>query len=181
MSPLEIGLTKEQRQGIIRLLNQALADTYILLIKTKKYHWDVVGPQFVTLHQLWETHYDTLSKSADAIAERTRMLGGYPVGTAAGFLEHTTLREHPGDLPNAQEMVSRLVVDHEHIIRCLREGIDRCSDEFHGEGTADFLTETMKAHEKMAWMLRSFIEGEDFATVGNRSFYQQDTPVPVGA
>ncbi|MGH2415091.1 MAG: Dps family protein, partial [Microcystaceae cyanobacterium] len=52
MPKLNIGLTQEQRQGVIELLNIDLADMYLLLIKTKKYHWDVVGPQFMTLHKL---------------------------------------------------------------------------------------------------------------------------------
>ncbi|MEL6764916.1 MAG: ferritin-like domain-containing protein, partial [Cyanobacteria bacterium J06607_6] len=79
---INIGLSDKQRQGVVNLLNQALADAYLLLIKTKKYHWDVVGPQFRSLHTLWEEHYEALTISIDEIAERARMLGGYPLGTA---------------------------------------------------------------------------------------------------
>ena len=57
-------------------------------------------------------------------------------------------------------MVDRLVQDHERVIRNLRADIDKCSDNYHDEGTADFLTGLMEQHEEMAWMLRSFIEGE---------------------
>lgn len=165
MRQLNIGLTNEQRQGVINLLNGDLADLYLLLIKTKKYHWDVVGPQFRTLHKLWEEHYEALTVNIDACAERIRALGGYPLGTAAGFLKHTTLKEHPGDLPSACEMVARLVGDHEQIIRNLRKHIDECSESFHDEGTADFLTGLMEQHEEMAWMLRAFIEGEELSGV----------------
>ncbi|MDY7021108.1 MAG: Dps family protein [Cyanobacteriota bacterium] len=160
MRTLNIGLSQEQRQGVIKLLNVTLSDFYLLLIKTKKYHWDVVGPQFRSLHELWEEHYEALTTNVDAAAERVRMLGGYPVGTAKGFLEMTTLKEHPGDLPSPNEMVERLVVDHEQIVRNLREQINQCSEKFNDEGTADFLTGLMEEHEEMAWMLRSFIEGE---------------------
>ena len=62
---INIGLTEEQRQGVMNLLNQDLADAYVLLVKTKKYHWDVVGPQFRTLHKLWEEHYQELTKNID--------------------------------------------------------------------------------------------------------------------
>ncbi|NEO25770.1 MAG: DNA starvation/stationary phase protection protein [Kamptonema sp. SIO4C4] len=160
MRPINIGLTQEQRQGVIDLLNTDLSDFYLLLIKTKKYHWDVVGPQFRALHELWEEHYQALTNNIDDTAERIRALGGYPVGTAAGFLKLTTLREHPGDLPDAYEMVARLVVDHEQIIRNLRTHIDRCADSYNDQGTSDFLTGLLEEHEEMAWMLRSFIEGE---------------------
>lgn len=76
-------------------------------------------------------------------------------------MENTTLKEHPSDLPDSTEMVQRLVIDHEHIIRNLRKHIDLCSQKFHDEGTADFLTGIMEQHEEMAWMLRSFIGGKN--------------------
>lgn len=160
MANINIGLTEQQIQGVTQLLNQDLADFYLILIKTRKYHWDITGPQFRTLHEIWQEQYETLAENIDACAERIRALGNYPLGTAETFLKHTTLKEHPGDLPTAKEMVRRLVVDHEQIIRNLREHIDLCSQEFHDEGTADFLTGLMEQHEEMAWMLRSFLEGE---------------------
>ena len=158
MPKINIGLTEQQLQGVIQLLNQDLADFYLLLIKTRKYHWDVVGPQFRTLHQMWQEQYEALTENIDACAERVRALGDYPLGTAESFLKHTSLQEHPGDLPTAQEMVERLVIDHEQIIRNLRQHIDLCSQEFHDEGTADFLTGLMEQHEEMAWTLRSFMD-----------------------
>lgn len=160
MRKLNIGLTDEQRQGVIRLLNNDLADTYLLLIKTRKYHWDVVGPQFRSLHELWQEQYEAIADNIDDFAERIRMLGGYPAGTAERFLQLTSIKEHPGDVPAPATMVARLADDHEQIIRNLRDHIDQCSDNFHDEGTADFLTGVMEEHEEMAWMLRSFIEGE---------------------
>lgn len=166
MRKVNIGLTEEQLQGVIDLLNNDLADAYLLLVKTKKYHWDVVGPQFRTLHMLWEEHYETLTENIDAVAERIRTLGGYPLGSMKGFLDAATISEHEGKVPSATEMVSNLVSDHEQIIRNLRSHIDRCSEEFHDEGTADFLTGLMEGHEEMAWMLRSFIEGEDLVPSG---------------
>ncbi|GAB4540066.1 MAG: Dps family protein [Pleurocapsa sp.] len=169
MRSLNIGLTEEQRHGVIELLNRSLADLYLLLIKTKKYHWDVVGPQFRTLHMLWEEQYNALTINIDATAERIRALGGYPLGTAAGFIEYSSIKEHPNDLPSANEMVARLVQDHEQIIRNFREDIDKCGEEYHDEGTADFLTGLMEQHEEMAWMLRSFIEGENLKGDGDRS------------
>ncbi len=168
MPKLNIGLTEEQRHGAIKLLNRNLANFYLLLIKTKKYHWDVVGPQFRTLHTLWEEQYNSLTINIDATAERIRALGGYPLGTAAGFIQYSTLQEHPKDLPSANEMVARLVQDHETVIRNLREDITMSSDRLLDEGTADFLTGLMEQHEEMAWMLRSFIEGEDLNSSGYR-------------
>lgn len=179
MRKINIGLTDEQRQGVTELLNRDLADAYLLLIKTKKYHWDVVGPQFRTLHELWEEQYQALTESIDSVAERVRTLGGYPVGTAEGFLQLASIKEHAGGIPVATEMVANLVADHEQIIRNLREHIDQCSEQFHDEGTADFLTGLMEAHEEMAWMLRSFIEGEALQADGKITDDKIKAPVGV--
>ncbi len=175
---INIGLTEQQRQGVMNLLNQDLADAYVLLVKTKKYHWDVVGPQFRTLHKLWEEHYQALTINIDKLAERVRTLGCYPIGTMAGFLSLATLKEHSGKIPTATRMVNQLVEDHEQIIRNLRNHIDQCSEEFHDQGSADFLTGLMEKHEEMAWMLRSFMEGEALEPDGQKQ--PGGTKVPVG-
>lgn len=179
MRKMNIGLTDEQRQGVIDLLNRDLADSYLLLIKTKKYHWDVVGPQFRSLHEIWEEQYIALTENIDSIAERVRTLGGFPLGTAEGFIRMASIKENAGNVPTATEMVANLVNDHEQIIRNLREHIDQSSENFHDEGTADFLTGLMEQHEEMAWMLRSFIEGEALAADGKIPADKAKTPVGV--
>lgn len=166
MRKVNIGLTNEQRQGVITLLNRSLADTYLLLVKTKKYHWDVVGPEFMTLHRFWGEHYELLTISADVLAERVRILGGYPTGTMEGFLKICSLKEHGGEVPTTTDMVSYLLADHEHVVRNLREYIEQCSNDFQDSGTADFLTGLMVQHEEIAWTLRSFIEGEALESDG---------------
>lgn len=166
---INIGLTDEQRQGVVDLLNRDLADLYLLIVKTKKYHWDVVGPQFRTLHHLWEEHYEALTISIDAVAERIRALGGYPLGTLEAFLKHASLKEHPNDLPNAKEMVVRLMTDHEQIIRNLREHSQKIEEDYNDPATQDFVNGLVEEHEEMAWMLRSFVEGENFEPSGDRA------------
>jgi starvation-inducible DNA-binding protein len=173
MRKINIGLSVETRRDVCDLLNRVLADEYLLLIKTKKYHWDVVGPQFRSLHELLEEQYQLLTETIDAVAERVRALGGYPVGTAEGFIKYASIKEHPGDIPNATTMVSRLADDHEQVIRNLREFVDQCDEKYNDQGTADFLTGIMEQHEEMAWMLRSFIEGEELHPDG--SVLDQDT------
>lgn len=179
MRKINIGLSEEQRAGVVELLNRDVSDTYLVLIKTKKFHWDVVGPQFRSLHQIWEEHYTALTESIDSIAERVRALGGFPIGTAKGFLENSTIKEQEDNIPLATEMVAQLVDDHEQIIRNLREHVDQCSEEFHDEGTADFLTGLMEQHEEMAWMLRSFIEGESLKSDGSKPQPEMKVPAQV--
>lgn len=177
MRPINIGLSDQQRQGIVDLLNRVLADAYLLIIKTKKYHWDVVGPQFRTLHEMLEEQYEHLAVTIDAVAERIRALGGYPIGTAESFLKYASIKEHPGDLPDASEMVRRLVTDHEQVIRNLREFIPQCEDKYNDSVTADFLSQITEEEEETAWMLRSFIEGEAIQSSGKRSESEVRPPV----
>jgi starvation-inducible DNA-binding protein len=96
-----------------------------------------------------------------------------------GFLEVTSLTEHPGDVPMATGMVDLLIDDHEQVIRNLRGHIDQCSDEFRDQGTADFLTGLMAQHEEIAWMLRSFIEGEALVGNGDRPALERRSKVGV--
>lgn len=169
MRKLNIGLSEEQRAGVVNLLNCDLADAYLVLIKTKKFHWDVVGPQFRSLHKIWEEQYQALTENIDSMAERVRALGGFPVGTARQFVEIASVKEQPNNVPLATEMVAQLVDDHELIIRNLRDHVDQSAEKFRDQGTADFLTGLMEQHEEMAWMLRSFIEGESLQSDGAKS------------
>jgi starvation-inducible DNA-binding protein len=166
MRKLQIGLTDPQRLGSIRTLNAILCDQYLLLIKTKKSHWDVVGPQFLTLHKLLDKQYETLSEYVDSVAERVRALGGYPVGTAAGFIQGASIKEQPGQLEGATAIMLGLLEDHEAVIRVLRDSAKRSDEEYSDRGTSDFIVQMMQGHEEMAWMLRSFLEGEALASDG---------------
>ena len=161
-----IGLDARAREGSIRAMNVALANASLLTIKTKKFHWDVVGPQFMTLHKLWDEQYVALTDYVDETAERIRMLGGYPLGTAQGFLKASELQEYPGEVPDATEAVRHLLADHEAIARSLRLAIGQCTEKFDDAGTADFLTGMLQGHEKMAWMLRSFLLGSGVQSSG---------------
>jgi starvation-inducible DNA-binding protein len=154
-----IGLKDEQCEGVVLILTRLLADEYLLYAKTRNYHWNVVGPQFNDLHKFFEVQYNELGDIADDVAERARALGGNAIGTLAEFLKHTRLKESEGDYPEAKAMIANLLADHEATIRQLRVDLETCADTYHDMGTNDFLTGLMERHEKMAWMLRSFLAG----------------------
>lgn len=153
-----IDLSEEQRGGVVLILNVLLSDEYMLYTKTRNYHWNVVGPQFHSLHEFFERQYKELDEIVDEVAERVRYLGGQSLGTLSEFLRHTRLKEQPGQYPNDREMIASLLGDHEAIIRHLRIDLEICADKYKDIGTNDFLIGLMEKHEKMAWMLRSFLE-----------------------
>jgi starvation-inducible DNA-binding protein len=159
MNP-NIGLSNEQREGVVMILNTLLSDEYLLYTKTRNYHWNVTGPQFNDLHKFFEEQYTELNEIVDDVAERARSLDGWAFGTLTEFSQHTRLTEHPGKYPKAREMIANLRADHEAIIRQLRTDLETCADKYHDIGTNDFLTGLMEKHEKMSWMLRAFLAGE---------------------
>jgi starvation-inducible DNA-binding protein len=155
---LNIGLSEANRDGVVKILNNVLADEYVLYTKTRNYHWNVVGPQFNDLHKFFEQQYEALNEMVDDVAERARSLGGKAYGTLTEFSQHTRLKEQPGRQPAALTMVANLQADHEAMIRTLRADLETVMEKHNDAGTNDFLTGLMEKHEKMAWMLRSFNE-----------------------
>jgi starvation-inducible DNA-binding protein len=157
MEHINNGLSRERSRGVIETLNRLLADEHVLYVKSRNYHWNVVGPRFHSLHLFLEEQYKQLEEIIDEVAETARQFGGVALGTMKEFLHSTRLQEHPGRGLDEDAMLRNLLNDHETIIRCLREDIERADDEYKAVEAADFLTSVLEKHNKMAWMLRSFL------------------------
>jgi starvation-inducible DNA-binding protein len=151
-----IGITEKNKQAVAAVLNVLLADEHILYTKTRNYHWNYEGDNFMEMHKLYEGQYDELEEIIDEVAERIRMLGHYPEARVKDFLKLTRLQEQ--DYTSVQtEQVKNLLADHESIIISIRKTIDDVNQTWKDAGTADFITGLMEQHEKMAWMLRSYL------------------------
>ena len=161
---IDIGIKEENRQAVIQLLQPVLANLSVIYAKTRNFHWNMTGPRFHTMHLFFEAQYKELGKAADAVAERTRSLGGFAAGTLTEFLKLSVIKEEPGVRPPIDGMIQTLVKDHETIIKGLREDIDKCDDDYEDTGTADFLTGLMEQHEQLAWMLRAHLEDHQLRT-----------------
>ncbi len=155
-SRIDTGISREIMQKITNILNDNLAAEYVLLTKTKNYHWNVEDPRFNDLHKFFEEQYELLATAVDEIAERVRAVGGKSRATLKEFISSSQIKEDVGSFPDADTMLGNLLSDHEVVIKTLRKNINECQD-LNDEGTANFLTDKMEEHEKMAWMLRSFI------------------------
>ncbi len=153
---IDIGISEPQRKEIAEGLSRLLADSYTLYLKTHNFHWNVTGPMFSTLHDLFEQHYTELALAVDEIAERIRALGFPAPGSYAQFGQLSSIEEETGT-PAAEEMVRQLVEGQEAVVRTARsifESVDQARD----EPSADLLTQRMQVHEKNAWMLRSLLD-----------------------
>ncbi len=152
---INLGIKTADRAAIATGLSKLLADSYTLYLKTHNYHWNVEGPQFNTLHQMFETQYTELALAVDEIAERIRALGIKAPGSYSRFSELTSIAEAEGE-EDANEMVRQLALGQEAVVRTARAAFP-AADEVNDEPTADLLTQRMQIHEKNAWMLRSML------------------------
>lgn len=143
----------ERKVWIAEGLTRVLKDSFVLMVKTQTYHWNITGPMFLSLHQLTEELYRDLFEAIDVIAERVRALGQLaPLSIAE--LGNAPRIEDCDDNRSAQAMLDQLIADNETLVRHLREIAATASR--HGDGaTEDLLNSRMAAHEKAIWMLRA--------------------------
>jgi starvation-inducible DNA-binding protein len=152
---LDTGITEDARTEIAAGLSRLMADTYTLYLTTHGYHWNVTGPLFHSLHQMFEDEYLELWAAVDVIAERIRALDSLAPGSSTEIAALTSVEEGGGS-PEALEMVARLVAGHETVIRTAREVVET-AEKGGDVATADLATGRIEIHEKTAWMLRSML------------------------
>jgi starvation-inducible DNA-binding protein len=148
-------IESKMQKKISEDLTQILADSYVLLLKTQNYHWNVVDPRFHFLHVLFEKQYETIFEEIDEVAERIRAIGMKSQATLRHFLQITTLEEanlhYTGD-----EMLRDLAQDHTAVSSFMRSKI-KDTQEAGDEGTADLYIQLVRSHDKAAWMLMSHL------------------------
>src|SRR6478672_1170308 len=101
---MDIGITESARREICKNLDHFMADSFSLYLKTHSFHWNVTGPQFQTLHLMFETQYNELWTALDEIAERIRALGSFAPGSYEQFLSLSSVKSNQG-VPDAEKMI----------------------------------------------------------------------------
>ncbi|QNK77121.1 MULTISPECIES: Dps family protein [Winogradskyella] len=158
MKTPNIGITDQNRKAIANQLSKILADEFVLYSKILKFHWNIEGPDFHTVHIYLETLYHEQQTIVDNVAEKIRMLGHYVPATLQDYLDLTHLTEETKGGNDSQSIFAELLEDHESIIVSLREEIEPISDKWKAEGIGDYITGLMEQHQKTAWMLRSHLK-----------------------
>jgi starvation-inducible DNA-binding protein len=154
---IDIGISESHRQAITEGLSRLLADTYTLYMTTHNFHWNVTGPMFNSLHDMFMLQYTELWNAVDPIAERIRSLGYPAPGSYAQFAKLSSLPDAPALPPKAMQMVAILAQGHEAVARTAR-GLYDAVEQAKDEPSADLLTQRIAVHEQTAWMLRSLLE-----------------------
>lgn len=153
---IDIGISEADRKKIANGLSALLADSYTLYLMTHNFHWNVTGPQFNSLHNMFMAQYTEQWNALDIIAERIRALGFPAPGTYKEFVRLGSIKEVE-DVPKANDMVRYLVAAQEATARTARK-LFPIVDAANDQPTADVLTQRIDVHEKTAWMLRSLLE-----------------------
>jgi len=154
--PIDTGISAKDRAAIAGGLSRLLADTYVLYLKTHSFHWNVEGPMFQTLHQMFMVQYTETWNAIDLIAERIRALGHYAPGSYQQYVKLASIKESAG-VPKAEKMVRELVEGQEAVARTARSVLP-LADKANDQPTLDLLTQRLNIHEKNAWMLRSLLK-----------------------
>lgn len=153
---IDIGIADADRKKIAKGLSALLADSYTLYLMTHNFHWNVTGPQFNSLHNMFMGQYTEQWNALDIIAERIRALGFPAPGTYKEFVKLASIQEVEG-VPKATDMIRHLVTAQEAAARTARK-LFPIVDAANDQPTADVLTQRIDIHEKTAWMLRSLLE-----------------------
>ena len=151
-----IGLDADARQSVVEILNLLLADEAVLSLKTHHAVGHASRTGIPDLQSLYDAQYNEVNGIVIDIAERVRILGGSDLSGSEELINSARLDGTLADVPD----VISLLADHEAFIRFLREDAQKCSEMYEDQGTFALLINAMRLHEKMAWMLRSYIENE---------------------
>lgn len=139
---------------LVQALKVALADTYAFGLKAQNYHWNVTGPNFAQYHEFFGELYGEVNPSVDLIAEGIRTLSAYAPASFSRFKELTTIEDET-KIPESSEMFRRLLSDNEKVLSSLHKAYMMAEKDMK-HGISNFIQDRITAHEKHAWMLRSF-------------------------
>lgn len=142
------------REKINALLNAQLVDALDLRMQAKQAHWNVKGPSFAGLHELFDEVASKAAEISDEIAERITALGGVAAGTVTIVAERTRLPNYPLDIFSGQQHVEALSTSLASFGETLRAAIDEAESQGDA-GTADLLTGASREFDKLLWMVEA--------------------------
>jgi starvation-inducible DNA-binding protein len=159
MHKTRIDLSAETRTSVIKLLNERLADLIMLKLQTKYAHWNVKGPNFIALHELFDKLAGIVDEQVDTVAERATTLGGTAEGTLASVAKVTSLAEYPTGLTAGRDHVDALASAVAAAGKLIREAIGQ-SDELGDADTADLFTGISRDLDQQLWFLEAHLQAD---------------------
>jgi starvation-inducible DNA-binding protein len=151
-------LLEDVRIKATKLLNERLADCIDLQTQTKQAHWNVKGPNFIALHELFDQIHAAVEDYVDDIAERAVQLGGVAEGTARMVARRSSLDEYPAAV-DGRSHVEALSSALAAFGRLARKAIDD-ANEIGDLDTADLFTEVSRGVDKWLWFVEAHLQAE---------------------
>jgi starvation-inducible DNA-binding protein len=152
-------LPESKRTELVRLLNDRLADAQDLFAQVKTAHWNVRGPNFFQLHELFDQIAEDVEEHTDLLAERAGQLGGVAEGTVQVAAKKSTLPPYPLNISNGRDHVEALSTALAAFGKAAREAIDQ-SDKLGDKDTADIFTEVSRETDKNLWFVEAHLQAE---------------------
>ena len=157
MYPTKNTLPENIRSQIVSLLQEHLASALDMGSQAKQAHWNVKGPDFIALHELFDKIHEEAEKGIDLLAERIVQMGGIAEGTIRMAAKRTHLPEYPVKIASGHEHVNALATS----IAAYADGIRKASskaDEIQDTDSADILTEISRGMEKYLWFVEAHLQ-----------------------
>ena len=152
-------LPERARAMAIELLNARLADCIDLQTQCKQAHWNVKGPTFIALHELFDKVNEAVEDYVDDIAERAVQLGGVAEGTARMVAKRSSLAEYPANALDGRSHVEALSAALAEFGKSARKAIDE-ADELRAQDTSDIFTEVSRGIDKWLWFVEAHLQAE---------------------
>jgi len=159
MYETENDLPKDARVELIGILNQRLADSIDLQMQLKQAHWNVKGPHFIGLHELFDQIDEAVEGYVDLIAERIVQLGGIAEGTARVAAARSRLEEYPLDIADGHAHVEAVAKALSTFGHEARKTIDE-AEELGDADTADIFTEISRGIDKWLWFVEAHSQAD---------------------
>jgi starvation-inducible DNA-binding protein len=160
MHPTKNDLPQKTRTKIVALLADRLADATDVMLATKQAHWNVKGPTFIALHELFDKINEASEEWVDLLAERIVQLGGTAEGTVQATAARTSMDPYPTDIVAAHDHVEALSATLAALGRKVRRAIDQ-SDKLGDKDTADLFTEISRDVDKYLWFVEAHGQSAD--------------------
>jgi starvation-inducible DNA-binding protein len=151
-------LSEGVRIKAVQLLNERLADCIDLQTQTKQAHWNVKGPNFIALHELFDKINEDVEDYVDEIAERAVQLGGVAEGTARMVARRSSLAEYPAAV-DGRSHVEALSSALAAFGQSARKAIDE-ANQLGDLDTADIFTEVSRGIDKWLWFVEAHLQAE---------------------
>jgi starvation-inducible DNA-binding protein len=140
----------------VELLNAQLANAVDLQTQIRQAHWNLKGPQFIALHELFDKVNEAVEGYVDDIAERAVQLGGVAEGTARMAAKRSSLDEYPADAVDGHAHVEALSSALAAFGKSVRKAIDDSND----LDTADLFTEISRGIDKWLWFVEAHLQAD---------------------